>query len=269
MLTRTYRRRLSRSRPKTSLRRKYRLNYAKLKRYRKRPRLTKTLSKRLKGVYHHRRPHPVRPRPSVILHVHRRNRLLPTNIMDRPLLHINSRAVKKLRILGMATGIWTTRLNSENGVMRRFINAFYYIPGFELVVKAYYGNRYQKRIARTAIRLAQQLRRRSDFRQKLSFQQVTQFSPDGFPIVTVGISYGNRHYRLMPTMRGSESHLIKRQLARDVVLYRTPNLIRWVFDKRYTTQSKSDLLDQMRSILNDINRAPHSWKSNTDWIMLV
>jgi hypothetical protein len=154
-------------------------------------------------------------------------------------------ARRSLARLGLLRGGWPRRLVSAGPELTRFINRFHDVAGVGRVLEEYFAGRYQRAVARMAIRLSERLAARDPaFRPRLHYDRRISFAPDGQPILTIVVGYRGIHYYLFPWRRLHRTALW-RQFRRDRLVFGPSDRVRWVF-ARGLAQSVGELAARVR-----------------------
>ena len=158
---------------------------------------------------------------------------------------LSSAAKASLKRQGLYTLLWQTRLQTARRPLRRFINRFHNVPGFALVVRAAYGDTRRRRLAKLAIRAANQLGQHVAERRGLRFEASLGLTPEAKVVPTLDLVDIKREerYRLLPWTRVSLAPLL-RLIRSDTTLHPTP--LTYLFDADTVTLSGQALLRRVR-----------------------
>ncbi len=154
-----------------------------------------------------------------------------------------------LRRHGLLVGVYKDRLSGASQFIKRFINRFYGIWGFEWVVRYYFREPYKRACANLAVRFVHQMANRlPDAGRRMGFEMTLGFAPGGHLVQVVEVTYDQVRYQIKP-WTSIDPITVSRQLLRDIALANRLDLVRWVFDGRRLRMSKRDVIQQIRKIL--------------------
>ena len=158
---------------------------------------------------------------------------------------LSSVARASLKRQGLYTSLWRTRLQTARRPLRRFINRFHSVPGFALVVRAAYGDTRRRRLAKLAVRAANQLGRNAAERRGLRFEASSGLTTEAKAVPTLDLidTKSAERYRLLPWTRFSATPLV-RLIRSDATLHRTP--LTYLFDADAVALSGQTLLERVR-----------------------
>jgi hypothetical protein len=167
-------------------------------------------------------------------------------------------AQRALRRVGLDTAHWRRRLRHAPPWLVRFINRFHRVPGFQHVVRATGGSRYQQHIARMLTRLAWRLQERhGDGPGAMRFEMASLVAPNGDPLRTVTLVHRGRHYQALPWRR-LHQHALQRLLHRNTTRHGRSGQVRLVFDRDRLEQGRRSVASAVRRLLGP--DAPPSWR---------
>jgi hypothetical protein len=157
-------------------------------------------------------------------------------------------ARRSLTRLGLLRGGWPDRLAAAGPELSRFINRFHDVAGVGRVIEEYFAGKYQRAVARMAVRLSERLAARDhDFRRGLRFDRRISFAPDGQPIHTIAVNHRGVTFRLFPWRRLHRAAIL-RQVRRDRLVFGSAERVRWVFSRRLAP-SAAALAGRMSAVL--------------------
>lgn len=167
---------------------------------------------------------------------------------------------------GLLRGTWVDQLSDASEELVSFVNRFYRVSGFQHVVRSYFGGRYQRNVAKLAMRLAE---RHDNKRGSLRFRRGLGVGPTGLPVRTVDFVRGRTHHLLLAWPQ-IDSRAVRRLLRRSVALHGNPEAVRWVFDRNRLGRARSEITRELRRALrNSGERRRRAWLNALDRIVLT